>query len=119
MGLVLISRRVELGLLLAGLIAFALMPALPHVPTLTESGLPNFDVKSWHGVLAPLATPRAIIDKLSAEVARILTMPDTIESLVSQGMAPFISTPEQFAALLRSDTVKFGEVIKAANISAD
>lgn len=95
------------------------LPALPNVPTLTESGLPNFDVKSWHCILAPLATPKAIIDKLSGEAAKILAMPDTVEKLVSQGMAPFISTPQQLAVLMRSDTVKFAEVIKAANITAD
>lgn len=95
------------------------MPALPAVPTFAESGLPDFEVKSWHGILAPLATPKAIIDRLAAEVAKILVMPDTVESLVSLGMAPFSTSPEQFAALLRSDTVRFAEVIKAANIKAD
>ena len=95
------------------------MPALPAVPTFAESGLPDFEVKSWHGILAPLATPKAIIDKLAAEVTKILAMPDTVESLVSLGMAPFSTSPEQFAALLRSDTVRFAEVIKAANIKAD
>jgi len=95
------------------------LPALPNVPTLTESGLPNFEVKSWHCILAPLGTPKPIIDKLSGEAAKILAMPDTIDKLVSQGMAPFISTPEQLGALMRSDTIKFGEVIKAANITAD
>lgn len=95
------------------------MPALPNVPTFAESGLPDFYVKSWHGILAPLATPRAIIDKLATEVAKILALPDTVKSLASLGMVPFSSTPEQFAALLRSDTVRFAEVIKAANIEAD
>ena len=95
------------------------MAALPNVPTFTESGLPDFYVKSWHGVLAPLATPKAIIDKLAAEITQILAMPDTVETLASLGMLPFSSTPEQFAALLRSDTVRFAEVIKAANIKAD
>lgn len=95
------------------------MRALPNVPTFAESGMPDFYVKSWHGILAPLATPRPIIDKLAAEVARILAQPDTVESLAALGMVPFSSTPEQFAALLRADTMRFAEVIKAANIKAD
>jgi len=95
------------------------MPALPHVPTFTESGLANFDVKSWHGILAPPGTPKAIVDTLAAEVAKILGMPDTIEKLASFGLAPFVSTPEQFAALMKSENVRYAEVIKAANIKAD
>jgi len=94
-------------------------PALPNVPTFTESGLSNFDVKSWHAILAPPATPKIIIDTLAAEVARILAMPDTVERLASLGLAPFVSTPEQLAALMRSETVRYGAVIKAANIKAD
>jgi tripartite-type tricarboxylate transporter receptor subunit TctC len=56
---------------------------------------------------------------LSAQIAKILAMPDTIEALASLGMTPLISTPEQFAALMRSDTVRFAEVIKAGNVKAD
>jgi tripartite-type tricarboxylate transporter receptor subunit TctC len=94
-------------------------PALPNVPTFAESGLPNFDVKSWHAILAPPATPKAIVDSLAAEVAKILAMPDTIERLESLGLSPFISTPEQLAALMRAETIKYAEVIKAANIKSD
>lgn len=95
------------------------MRALPKVPTFAESGMPDFYVKSWHGILAPPATPKPIIDRLASEVTKILAMPDTIENLASLGMVPFSTTPEQFAALLRSDTVRFAEIIKAANIRAD
>ena len=94
-------------------------PALPNVPTFTESGLPNFDVKSWHAILAPPGMPKAIVDLLAAEVAKILAMPDTVERLASVGLTPFISTPEQLAALMRSETIRYGEVIRAANIKAD
>jgi len=95
------------------------LPALPQVPTFIESGLPGFGMKSWHGVLAPAGTPKAIINKLSTEIARILTLPDTIEKLAGQGGEPFISTPEQFAALLREDTEKYASIIKAANIKME
>jgi tripartite-type tricarboxylate transporter receptor subunit TctC len=93
--------------------------ALPQVPTFTEAGLPNFYVKSWHGILAPPGLPRPIVDKLAAEVTKILAMPDTIDSLAALGMTPWSIPPEQFAELLRSDTVRFGEVVKAAKITAD
>jgi tripartite-type tricarboxylate transporter receptor subunit TctC len=95
------------------------MPALPQVPTFTESGLPDFDVKSWHGILAPPGTPKAVVETLAAEVAKILAMPDTVEKLASFGLTPFISSADQFAAMMRSENVRYGEVIKAANIKAD
>lgn len=95
------------------------MSAIPHVPTFAEAGLPNFHVKSWHGILAPPGTPRPIIDKLHAEVAKILAMPDTVDSLAALGMLPWSITPEQFAELLRTDTKRFGDVIAAAKITAD
>jgi tripartite-type tricarboxylate transporter receptor subunit TctC len=95
------------------------MPALPNVPTFTESGIPNFDIKSWHGILVPPGTPKNVISLINAEVAKMLAMPDTLQSLASFGLAPFISTPEQFAAMMRSEAVRYAEVIKAANITAD
>jgi tripartite-type tricarboxylate transporter receptor subunit TctC len=94
-------------------------PALPKVPTFTESGVPNFDVKSWHALLGPAGLPRPVIDVLAAEVAKIMAMPDTVERLTSLGLTPFISRPEQLAAMMREETVRYGAVIKAANIKAD
>src|SRR4029077_8051317 len=73
------------------------LPALPLIPTAVEAGLKGFEVTTWYGFLAPSATPRGIVDKLSAEVAKILAMPDIREKLTSQGMEPFTTTPDQFA----------------------
>jgi tripartite-type tricarboxylate transporter receptor subunit TctC len=95
------------------------LSALPAVPTFKESGLPGFSARNWYGALAPAGTPRAIVDKLSAEIARILSMPDVRERLVSMGMEPFISTPEQFSAMMRADMARFARVIKAANIKLE
>ena len=92
------------------------LSAVPQVPTFTEAGLPGLSVDNWQGMLAPVGTPKEIIDKLSTEIAKILTMPDTKERLDSQGVEPFISTPEHFAALLKADMAKWGKVIKTANI---
>jgi len=93
--------------------------AIAQVPTFTEAGLPNFDVKAWYGVLAPAETPKEIVNKLSAEIARILALPDIKEKLLGQGMDPFVSTPEQFAALIKADLAKYARIIKAANIKIE
>lgn len=89
---------------------------LPQVATFAQGGLPNYDVKAWFGVLAPPKTPRPIVDRLSNEIARILGQADVKEKLAGLGMDPFISTPEQFLALMEADYAKYGKVIKAANI---
>jgi len=93
--------------------------SLPQVPTFTEAGLPGYSIGYWIGVLAPTGTPKAIIDKLSTEIGRILAMPDTKEKIAVQGMDSFISSPEQFAALTKADMAKWGKVIKAAGIKPD
>jgi len=95
------------------------LSALPQIPTAIESGLKGFELNIWYGLLAPAATPRAVIDKLGAEIARILGMPEIREKLLSQGMNPFVSTPDQFGALIKTDLVKFTKIIKTANIKLE
>src|SRR5262245_27957575 len=95
------------------------LPALPDIPTAVEAGLKGFEVTTWYGLLAPSAAPRAVVDKLNAEMAKILAMPDIREKLSSQGMDPLVSTPDQFAALIKSDLVKFARIIKAGNIKLE
>jgi len=93
--------------------------ALPQVPTFSEAGLPGFSAKEWHGVIVPARTPKATIDALSTAIGKVMATPDIIEKLASQGVDPFISTPEQFTALMKADSVKWGKVIKDANIKLD
>ncbi len=95
------------------------MENVPQMPTFTEAGLPGFDLNVWFGVLAPAATPKDIINKLANEISRFVALPDFKEKLAAQGMDPFVTSPEQFAALMKSDTAKFAKVIKAANIKLD
>lgn len=95
------------------------LSVLPQVPTFAEGGLPDFDAKAWLGILAPARTPNAIINKLSAAIAKMLAMPDIEQKLASEGLDPMLSTPEQFAALLKADMAKFAKVIKTANIKAE
>lgn len=92
------------------------LQSLPEVPTFTESGLPGFSVNSWQGVLAPVKTPRAIIDKLSVEYARILRTPEVRDTLQKMGADPMIGSPEQFAALIKTDLVRYAKLIKDAKI---
>ena len=95
------------------------LPAAPQVPTFTEAGLPGFDVTSWYALFAPAGTPKEIIDKLAAEAAKMLAQRDFKEKLESQGFEAFPSTPDELAALMRSDYAKYAKIIKAANIKID
>jgi tripartite-type tricarboxylate transporter receptor subunit TctC len=95
------------------------LSSLPQVPTFTEAGLSGFDVSSWYGLVAPAGTPKAVIDKLSAEIAKILVMPDIKEKIDAQGQDPFISTPERFAEIMKRDLAKYAKIIKDANIKTD
>ena len=95
------------------------LSALPDTPTFAEAGMPAFDANNWYGILAPVGTPKPILDKLSAEIARTLGLTDVRKTIQDQGMEPFVSTPDQFAALIRSDIAKYSKVIKTANIKID
>jgi len=95
------------------------LPALPQVPTFSESGIPGFYSKSWFGMLAPAGVPRDIINVLAGEIARTLALPDFSERLTNLGMDPFVSGPDKLAAMLKSDIVTFTEIIKKAKIKVD
>ena len=95
------------------------LESLPQVPTFSEAGLPGFEMTVWFGVLAHAATPRDIIMKLNSEINSFLAVPEVKSNLDSQGMAPFISSPEQFSSLLKADSEMYARVIKAANIKID
>ena len=93
--------------------------ALPDVPTFAEAGLPGYEAGTWAGLLAPAATPKDIVSKLSSEIAAIMNLPDIKEQLASQGLDPYVTTPEAFSQLIRSDTSRFEKVIKAANLKVE
>jgi len=97
----------------------ARLAALPNLPTFEEAGLPGFSSRNWYAVLAPGGTPRPLVNKLSTEISRIIALPDTRERLVGMGMDPFISTPDQFTALMHADMAKFAKIIKSANIKLE
>jgi len=95
------------------------LSALPDVPTFAEAGLAGYEAGTWAGILAPAATPKDVINKLSSEIAAIMNLPDIKEQLASQGLEPYVTTPDQFSQLIRSDTARFDKVIKAANIKIE
>jgi tripartite-type tricarboxylate transporter receptor subunit TctC len=90
--------------------------ALPEVPTFAEAGFPGYDASSWNGILVPTGTPRAIIDKLHRELARILRDPGVLDRLVNDGPVPIGNTPEEFAAVIKSEQAKWGKVVREANV---
>ena len=93
--------------------------ALGDVPTFAEAGLPGYEAGTWAGILAPAATPKDIVSKLSSEIAEIMNLPDIKEQLASLGLDPYVTTPEAFSQLIRSDTSRFEKVIKAANLKVE
>ena len=92
-------------------------PALPDVPSISEVGIPGFDVESWQGILAPVATPRNIVEKINRDVTAILANPDVRKQIESLGYGVSGGTPQAFDASLRSDLKRYTAVIKAAGIS--
>ena len=92
---------------------------LPDVPTVAESGLPGFEAVSWYALLAPSGTPKEITARLQTEIARILQLPDVKEKLAAQGGEGVGNTPEQLAALLRTESARYADIVKRANIKAE
>ena len=92
---------------------------VPDLPTVSEASLKGFDANNWYGLLAPAKTPRPIIDRLNAETTKILNMPDIKTILFNQGLDVAPGTPEQFAAYIRSERIKWAKVIKASGAKAN
>ena len=87
-------------------------PLAPELPTVAESGLAGFEVKSWNGVVAPTGTPKDIIARLNGEIVRILRQPDLREKFLLQGVELVPTTPEEFGAFIRQDVAKWAKVIQ-------
>src|SRR5262249_52126231 len=94
-------------------------PALPDVPTAAEAGPPSYDVTRWCGVLAPGGAPRLMVERLNAELVRIMRAPDLQERFAATGTEPRTSTPEEFGEYLRQETAKWAKVVKEAGLKAD
>ncbi|MDP9974743.1 tripartite-type tricarboxylate transporter receptor subunit TctC [Variovorax paradoxus] len=94
-------------------------PAYAEVPTVAESGYPGFEVNSWVGLLAPAGTPRAVVDRLQAEVRKAVTEPAFQQRLREQGLTGIANTPEQFAAVLRTEQDKWARLVRERRLSLE
>jgi tripartite-type tricarboxylate transporter receptor subunit TctC len=93
--------------------------AAPDIPTIAESGLPGFEAVSWFAVFAPAGTPKPVVDKIQAEISRILKTPDVAKKLTDIGLEPVGSTAEELAAYQRSEITKWAKVVKDSGASAE
>jgi len=91
----------------------------PDVPTFAEEGLPAMTLTNWQGVGGPAGIPKSIVDRISAEIRKLVARPDTKEKLNALGSEPYYNNPEQTGALLKSDIAKYGKIIKDANIKVE
>ena len=92
---------------------------LPEVPTVIETGVANFDYESWNAVAAPRGTPREIVQRLNAEVVRVVALPEVRERLIGLGYEPVSNSTDEFAALIAADLQRFGRLVKEIGLRAD
>jgi tripartite-type tricarboxylate transporter receptor subunit TctC len=92
---------------------------LPVVPTVAESGYAGFEADQWYGVVAPAATPAAVVARLNAEINKALALPDVAQQLALEGAVPTPSTPQAFAELIQREIPRWAEVVKAGNVKPD
>ena len=92
---------------------------VPEVPTVAESGYPGFDVSSWFGLVGPAGMPKDLAQKISADIARILSQPGMRERFIQQGADPVGSSPAEFADTMRAETAKWARLVKASGAKAD
>ena len=94
-------------------------PVVPELPTIAESGYPGFEVTTWFGLLAPARTPATIVRKLHLETVKALAPPDVRARLADLGMEGIGNSPDEFAAIIKSEIPKWAKVIKEAGIKPD
>jgi tripartite-type tricarboxylate transporter receptor subunit TctC len=90
---------------------------LPDVPTIAEAGVPGYESTIWLGIMAPAGTPKPIVDKLNAEINKVLTRPDVKAAWDKQGAVALVMSPSEFDAYLRKDIEKWAKVVKAAGLA--
>jgi tripartite-type tricarboxylate transporter receptor subunit TctC len=87
---------------------------VPDLPTIAEAALPGYEMTTWNGLVAPASTPREVVARLNSETLKALRTPDLGEKLRGMGLEILAGTPEQFAAFMRDETVKWARVVKAS-----
>jgi tripartite-type tricarboxylate transporter receptor subunit TctC len=94
-------------------------PVAPDVPTLAESGLPGYEIGSWQGVFAPAGTPPDIVKRLNTEIVKIINSPDVQKKLLELGAEPVANSSEDFTAFVKTEVVKWGDVVKKSGAKVD
>ena len=92
---------------------------LPDLPTMSEAGVPGYESEIWLGVMAPAGTPKAIVDRLNAEISHFESLPETKAAWAKQGTEPMIMTSEQFGAYIKKDIAKWAPIVKRAGLKVD
>lgn len=95
------------------------IPSEPGLPTMAEAGLPGYETSTWGGLLAPAGTPKAVVEQINAAVLKVMALPETRERMAGFGAEITTSTPDEFAAHIRSEMAKLGKVIRDANIKVN
>jgi tripartite-type tricarboxylate transporter receptor subunit TctC len=95
------------------------LPYLPDVPTIAESGFPGFEMNSWQAAFAPAGTPKEIVNKINAEIVRMLNTPEVRDRISLEGADPVGSTPEEFSKRLASELTKWAKVVKDSGMTAN
>ena len=114
------ALQVKAGRLRAlGVASLQRSAVIPDVPTIAESGLPGFEASAWYGLLAPGATPRAIVERLNSEVVRIVRLPEIQQRLIAEAFEIPADTPDQFAAVIRAELAKWAPIVKDAGVRPD
>ncbi|KAB2895929.1 MAG: tripartite tricarboxylate transporter substrate binding protein [Burkholderiaceae bacterium] len=94
-------------------------PELPDVPTIAEAGVPGYEATSWFGLFAPAGTPAPVVAQLNKAIVKVLNQPDVKKKIAEQGGEVVAETPEQFAAFIQKESVKWGKVVKESGASVD
>jgi tripartite-type tricarboxylate transporter receptor subunit TctC len=94
-------------------------PDLPDVPTAAESGMPEFEVDTWYGVLAPAGVPREVVARINGELVKIMRAPEMRDRLGTMGIQPLASTPEAFGEFLRSEVERWGRVVRESGAQVE
>jgi len=94
-------------------------PSLPDMPSMQETGIPDFDVSQWYGLFAPAGAPRPVIDRIHREVVEILKTAEMQKRMAGDGAEGVGSSPAEFAAYVKAETARWSEVIRKSNIKAD
>jgi len=93
-------------------------PPMANVPTVKESGLPDYAYESWFGVMAPAGVPKQVLNKASADIARVLRLPDVMEKMKHLGLVVVTQSPDEFDALIKSEAERYGKILRDAGVGA-